>query len=184
MNKTLWELAISFVTIGLFGFGGGYAIIPLVEEDAVNQMKWLSLEVFTEGVAFANVLPGPVAPKVASLVGYHAAGIAGAVIALCALIIPGVINIILFNKYYYKIKHKRFVLGLKKAVMPVVVVLISSVVVKMALLAFPTNVSELKTSWGILSFAIAVAAAILLKLKVHPAFIFLGAILFGAYFMV
>ncbi len=183
MNKTIWELILSFVAIGLFGFGGGYAIIPLVEEDAVNKMGWVTLEVFTEGVAFANILPGPVAPKVASLVGYHVAGIIGASVALLALIIPGVINIILFNKYYYKIKNKRFVLGLKKAVMPVIVVLISSVIVKMTLIAFPTKFSDFRSVWGISSILLAVATFVLIKLKVHPAFIIMGAIIYGAIFM-
>ncbi len=183
MVSEIIKLIFSFITIGLFGFGGGYAIIPLVEKDAVNKLGWLSLEHFTDGVAFANILPGPVAPKVAVFVGYEVLGIIGGCIALIALILPGVINILIFNKYYYKIKNKRFVRGIKKGVMPVVVILLFSVIIKMSLVAFPITQDELISKFGILTILIGISTIILMKLKIHPAFIILGAMIYGAIFM-
>lgn len=104
MSKTILTLFISFLQIGLFSIGGGYAIIPLIQEQVVNSHNWLTLQEFTDIITISQMTPGPLAVNTASFVGLRISGIPGAVVATLGSILFGfIISIILYN--FFK-KHK------------------------------------------------------------------------------
>ena len=78
----LLPLFVSFLKIGAFTFGGGYAMIPLIQKEAADRHKWMTDEEIMEIVAIAESTPGPIAVNAATFTGYHAAGVPRAVLAL------------------------------------------------------------------------------------------------------
>ncbi|MFC7064196.1 chromate transporter [Halobacillus seohaensis] len=90
-------LFIEFFTIGLFGFGGGYAMIPLMEQ-AVREHQWLSQQQFTDIIAIAGSAPGPIATNSALFIGYQTSGIGGAIIAAGSNLLPSLIIVLLLIK--------------------------------------------------------------------------------------
>ena len=92
------QLIWAFLKIGVLGFGGGQAMIPLIEKEAVETYHWFTVAEFTDSIAFGNTLPGPIATKMAAAIGYKAGGVFGAMLSLAAMILPSIIvMILLFN---------------------------------------------------------------------------------------
>ena len=75
--QDIWQLFVSFTKVGLFGFGGGPSMIPLIQEEVVDAQAWLTQDEFVDAFAFGNSLPGPIATKIAGYVGYQVAGVGG-----------------------------------------------------------------------------------------------------------
>ncbi|MCK4235643.1 MAG: chromate transporter, partial [Candidatus Krumholzibacteria bacterium] len=69
-----WSIFFSFLRVGLFGFGGGPALIPLIEKEVVDHYGWLTAEEFIDVLAMANALPGPIATKMALCIGLRMGG--------------------------------------------------------------------------------------------------------------
>lgn len=86
--KNLLQIFLSFFKIGAFTFGGGYAMIPLIQGEAVEKRKWITEEDILEIVAIAESTPGPIAINAATFVGYRVAGFAGALCATLGVILP------------------------------------------------------------------------------------------------
>ena len=84
----LLPLFVSFLKIGAFTFGGGYAMIPLIQKEAADRHKWMTDEEIMEIVAIAESTPGPIAVNAATFTGYHAAGVPGAVLATVGVVLP------------------------------------------------------------------------------------------------
>ena len=89
----LWELFAAFAKIGLFSFGGGYAVIPLLEREIVDLHGWLSSAQTIDIIALSQMTPGPIAINLATFVGYQTAGILGAVVATLGIVAPSVLFI-------------------------------------------------------------------------------------------
>ncbi len=172
--NTLFRLFMAFFRIGLFGFGGGQASIPLIEKEAVENYKWLSVEEFTDSVAFSNSLPGPIATKLAALIGYKSYGFFGMLVSIIGVVLPSAVLIILLLSLYQKYKTESWLQGMMKGVRPVVVVLIFQVVLLMG-----------KTSFTNLATVIIAFAAILMVyvFNFHPAVTILLALIFGGFFL-
>ena len=75
----LVDIFWAFLKSGTFGFGGGQATLPLIQEEVVDKTAWLTEEQFTDYVAMGNTLPGPIATKMSVIIGYDLAGIPGAI---------------------------------------------------------------------------------------------------------
>ncbi len=88
MVKKLWELFITFFKIGAFTFGGGYAMISLIQREAVEEKKWVSDEDILDIVAIAESTPGPVAINSATFVGYKVCGFWGSFFATLGVVVP------------------------------------------------------------------------------------------------
>jgi len=88
--QTLAALFLQFALISLLAFGGGQAVLPLMEQISVGQFRWLSSSAFTAGVGFGYVVPGPVM-TVATFIGYRAAGFPGAVCATLGVFLPPIL---------------------------------------------------------------------------------------------
>lgn len=91
--KRCWALALSFLKIGLFTFGGGYAMIALIEGEFVDRRKWIDREEFLNVVAIAESTPGPIAINAATYIGYKICGILGAAFATVAVCLPSFVII-------------------------------------------------------------------------------------------
>lgn len=95
-NK-IWPLFLTFLKIGAFTFGGGYAMIPLIQRETVEKNKWISDEDILEIVAIAESTPGPIAINAATFVGYKIAGFWGAAAATCGVVLPSFLIISLIS---------------------------------------------------------------------------------------
>ncbi|HBT51745.1 MAG TPA: chromate transporter [Petrotoga sp.] len=94
-SKILLKMFITFCKIGLFTFGGGYAMIPLMEKEVVERKNWVEKDKFTDTVSLTQTIPGAVAINLSILVGYNIKGILGAVISSIAVSLPSFIIILL-----------------------------------------------------------------------------------------
>ena len=95
--KTLWQVFASFFRIGAFTFGGGYAMIPLIQNEAVEKRKWVTDDDILEVIAIAESTPGPIAINSATFIGYRAAGILGSVCATLGVVLPSFVIILVIS---------------------------------------------------------------------------------------
>ena len=93
------ELFLIFMRIGLFTFGGGYAMIPLIEHQCVEKRSWISHEDMMDMTVIAESTPGPIAINVATMVGYRRAGFAGAVAATVGVALPSFVIIYIISMF-------------------------------------------------------------------------------------
>ena len=97
MNTSLWKIFLTFFKIGAFTFGGGYAMIPLIQTEAAARQGWVTDEDILEIVAIAESTPGPIAINAATFVGYRTRGILGAACATLGVVMPSFITILLVS---------------------------------------------------------------------------------------
>ena len=95
--KDLWQVFASFFKIGAFTFGGGYAMIPLIQNEAVEKRKWITDDDILEIIAIAESTPGPIAINSATFVGYRACGLLGSVCATLGVVLPSFVIILLLS---------------------------------------------------------------------------------------
>ena len=107
--KIIFEIFLSIFKIGAFTFGGGYAMIPLIEQEAVNNKKWLNKDEFMDVLVVAQSLPGAMAINASIFLGYRIAGILGAISALIAVILPSFIIIILIAAFFMQFRNNYYV---------------------------------------------------------------------------
>ncbi len=103
--KRAWELFCTFFRIGAFTFGGGYAMIPLIQTETVENKKWISDNDILEIVAIAESTPGPIAINSATFVGYKVAGILGSVCATLGVVVPSFVIILLISFVLKEFAH-------------------------------------------------------------------------------
>ena len=92
------QLFISFLQVGMFSFGGGYAAMPLIQGQVVTLHQWLSMEEFTDLITISQMTPGPIAVNSATFVGIKIAGIPGAIVATLGCILPSCMIVTLLAK--------------------------------------------------------------------------------------
>ena len=119
------ELFYTFFLIGLFTFGGGYAMIPMIQEQVVGR-GWISEQSLTDFIAISEATPGPFAINISTFVGNSVGGIFGALCATIGVIIPSLIIIIIVAMIMKKFIKNRFVQGALAGVKPIVLALIFS----------------------------------------------------------
>jgi len=95
--QKLWKVFATFFKIGAFTFGGGYAMIPLIQNEAVEKNKWITDDDILEIIAIAESTPGPIAINSATFVGYRAAGVLGSVCATLGVVLPSFVIILLLS---------------------------------------------------------------------------------------
>ena len=124
--KTLLMLFISFFQVGLFSVGGGYAAIPLIQNQVVDINHFLTLEEFTDLITIAEMTPGSIAINSATFVGTRVAGTLGAVVCTVGCITPSFIICLILAFFYYKYRNFSGVKTVLSAMRPAVVALIAS----------------------------------------------------------
>ncbi|HWJ03046.1 MAG TPA: chromate transporter [Verrucomicrobiae bacterium] len=172
MFKTLWDVFIAFTRASNLGFGGGPAVIPLIQQETVDRYQWMNNQEFTDSLAAANALPGPIATKMAAVIGYKAAGWLGAFVGLLGTILPTALAVILMSSLLMKYSQSPQLKGMLKAVRPVVVVLVAWTAWEMGRSSFPGAVT-----WIIAAIAVAAMA-----FKIHPIVLILAAMAFGYFY--
>jgi len=95
-----WELFLSFLQVGLFSFGGGYAAMPLIRGQVVTVHHWLSMSEFTDLITISQMTPGPIAVNSATFVGTKIAGTLGALVATFGCILPSCIIVTVIARLY------------------------------------------------------------------------------------
>lgn len=164
------ELFWTFFKIGTFTLGGGYAMIPLMEQELVERHGWLSQEDFLDQVALSQSMPGVLAVNMATGVGYRLRGYRGAAVAIVANVMMPVVFIITLAMLYQLFKSNTHVVHFFMGVRPAAVALIAAPVFKLAKSAQVTW----RTLW------IPVASALLIWLMgVNPVYVILAAIVLG-----
>ena len=116
----------AFFQIGLFSIGGGYAAMPLIQNQVVQIFGWLTMDEFADVVTISQMTPGPIAINAATFVGIKVAGIAGAVITTVGCVLPSCVIVILFAVMYRKYANLHMVQGVLHCLQPAVVGLIAS----------------------------------------------------------
>lgn len=129
--KKLIQLFLTFLKIGAFTFGGGYAMIALLENEFIEKKKWIDREEFLNMVAIAESTPGPVAVNSATYIGYRVGGVAGAALSTLAVSIPSFMIIYLISLFFDKFLSLTYVAYAFKGIQVCVVYLIASAGVRM-----------------------------------------------------
>lgn len=126
MISILWSLFCTFFLIGLFNFGGGGAMISLIQTQVVGVHHWISDEVFTNIVAVSQTTPGPIGINCATYVGYEVGGVAGSATATVAIVLPSFIIFLGLVRMYSKFHENPVFKGALRAMKPVVIGLIGA----------------------------------------------------------
>lgn len=129
--KKLSKLFYIFFKIGAFTFGGGYAMIPLIEEEIVNKNKWIEEEEFLDVIALAQSIPGALAINTATYIGYKIFGFWGAIIACLGAALPSFFIILAIAKFLSTSTERTFLEKIFKGIRPAVVSLILVAVFKL-----------------------------------------------------
>lgn len=120
------ELFLSFLQVGLFSIGGGYAAMPLIQNQAVEKYGWLTMQEFTDLITIAEMTPGPIAVNSATFVGIRIAGIPGALAATFGCILPSMVIVSVLAFVYYRYKKLSALQSVLQSLRPAVVALIAS----------------------------------------------------------
>ena len=119
-------LFLSMLKIGCFAFGGGYAIIALLENEFISKRKWIDHDEFLDVVAIAESTPGPIAINVATYIGYKLKGVLGAVVATVGMCVPSFVIMYLVSLFYEQFMEITLVSAAFKGIQICVVYLIAS----------------------------------------------------------
>ncbi len=159
------ELFIEFFLIGAFTFGGGYAMLPIIQQ-AVLEKGWLSQEQLIDFIAIAESTPGPLAINMSTFVGVRIGGILGAAVATLGVVLPSFIIITIVAKFFEAFRNSKLMSGAMTGLKPAVVTLIATSVVSLS-----GNVIEyanLLTKENLISIVIIVIAGVLCYKKKSP----------------
>ena len=166
----LLQLFLSFVQIGLFSIGGGYAAIPLIQSQTVDLHHWLTVEQFMDLATIAEMTPGPIAINGATFVGLRVAGLPGAIVATFGCILPSLFIASLLACIYRKYRELPMLQSVLASLRPAVVALIGAAGLNMLLqVAFGgrLQISLENAQWGAIAL-FAAAFFALRKFKTNP----------------
>lgn len=130
--RELIEILKSFLKIGAFTFGGGYAMIPIIQYEVVNCRKWLNEKEFVELLTIAQAAPGPISLNTAVFVGYKCKGYKGALAAIMGVVIPSFVIILVVAMFFHTMRDNRWVDAAFRGMRPAVVALIVAPIVGLA----------------------------------------------------
>ena len=172
----LLQLAVTFFQIGLFSIGGGYAIIPLIQEQVVERFAWVSQKTFTDIITISQMTPGHLAVNTSTFIGIQIAGIPGAVLATFGCVISGIsISAFLYRLFqrYHKSEYIMEILnGLKAASLGLII----SAALTILLLSFTGTsvISEIKTADWTAAVIFLCSFFVLRKWKANPVAVMIG----------
>lgn len=180
--STIGLLFLSFIKVGLFSVGGGYAAIPLIQNQIVNIHGLMTLPEFADLITIAEMTPGPISINSATFVGTKLAGLPGALICTLGCIIPSFIICLTLAHYYYKYRNLGGVQTILASLRPAVVALISSAGLSILTLAIfqAEKGNILFSNFRIVEFTLfALGLIALRKFKVNPILVIFGSGLIG-----
>ena len=164
------QLFGTFSKIGAFTFGGGYAMIPLIQREVTERRRWLEDRDILDIVAIAESTPGPIAINSATFVGTKIAGTGGALSATFGCILPSCIIVTCIARLYLKYRNLALLQGILNSLRPAVVALIASAGISILITAFwgsQAAVALANTNWLLVAI-FAVCVVLLQKFKMNP----------------
>jgi chromate transporter len=173
----LLQLLLSFVQIGLYSFGGGYAALPLIQYQVVDLHKWLTVQEFADVITISQMTPGPIAINAASFVGRKVAGLPGSIVATFGNVLPSLIIVLILAALFARYRSLKVMDGILYGLRPAVVGLIASAGLAILFLAllgdqnFPTTLETLSL-FAVILFAF--GFTITKFKKINPIFIIIG----------
>ena len=171
-----------FFKIGLFTIGGGYAMIPMIESEAVSR-GWVSLTQMFDFLAISESSPGPFAINMATFIGYTQFGVIGAIMATFSVALPSFLIILVVAKFFTKFSSNKYVQYALNGIRPVVIGLLFSVIVKLFLtVLFPDGFLLNAVEWKSLIILALVFFLSKIKKNIHPIYLILYAALLGLLF--
>ena len=166
----LFEIFITFFKIGLFTFGGGYAMLPLIQEEVLAH-GWLESQDLIDFIAVSESTPGPFAVNIATYIGAEVGGLPGALCATLGVVLPSFVIILIVAKCFVKFQESSIVRGCMSGLKPTVVGLIGAAALSVAAAVFiPAGFSRtlLKDAAFYVSVGIFGLSALLAFKKLHP----------------
>lgn len=171
------QLFWSFFQIGLFSIGGGYAAMPLIQEQVVDLHSWLTMTQFADIITIAEMTPGPIAINSATFVGIQVCGLPGALIATLGCILPSCIIVMALAYAYYRFRGLSIVQGILAGLRPAVIAMIASAGISLLILgvygqrSLPADLSSI----DVVAAAIFLAGFFALrKWKLNPLWVMAG----------
>jgi chromate transporter len=166
--KFYLEIFLTFFKLGLVSFGGGYAMIPLIQSQ-VESHQWMKMNEFTDVIAISAMAPGPIAANSATIIGYKLSSLGGAIVACIAVTLPSLILILFIGKLFIKYQEHSVVKAAFYGLRATIVGIIAYSALKFALgngIIGGRNLVDIK------SFCIVIISLlILLKTKLHPGYL-------------
>lgn len=178
------ELFWSFFQVGLFSIGGGYAAMPIIQNQVVDVHPWLTMTQFADIMTIAEMTPGPIAINSATFVGIQVAGISGAIVATLGCVFPSIVIVMTLAYVYYRFRDLNVVRGVLSGLRPAVIAMIASAGLSLLIMALYGDralppVADL-VSLDVVGAVIFVAGLFVLRRwKVNPLFVMGGAGLAG-----
>ncbi|PRO65479.1 chromate transporter [Alkalicoccus urumqiensis] len=170
-KKLQRQLFAGFFRVGMLGYGGGPASIPLIQKEAVDTYQWMDEEEFADILAIGNTLPGPIATKMAGYIGWRKAGALGMANAIAASVVPTVILMVILLVSLASFREYSWVQGMTQGVLPVVAVMLG-------VLTWSFLKKASVSMGGTAAAGLAVVSAVLIEwLGLHPAFLIAALIL-------
>ena len=181
--KLFW----AFFQIGLFSFGGGYAAVPLIQSQIVENNQWMEMSQFADLITIAEMTPGPIIVNSATFVGQQIAGLPGAIICTLGSVMPSLLIVLILSWVYMKFRNLGTVQRILTGLRPAIVALIASAGLSLLVLAlFNSSLSEILLSQIEMSKSVlqdfrvvegllfVVSLFLLRKYKVNPIVIIFG----------
>lgn len=179
----LLQLFISFFQIGLFSIGGGYAALPLIQEQVVDLHQWITITEFTDLITISQMTPGPIAINSSTFVGTLVAGLPGAIVATLGCVAPSCIIVLGLAYIYNKYKNLAFMQGILSGLRPAVVALIGGAGISIIITAFwgsSETISMANTNVIAIGLFM-ISLFILRKWRPNPIYVMLGVGVIGMF---
>ncbi len=167
--KLYLELLISFIKVGAFSFGGGYAALPLIQNEVVTLHNWLDMSEFTNLITISQMTPGPIAINSATFVGIKIAGIPGAMVATIGCVLPACFIVTTLAWLYVKFRKLDTLQGILTTLRPAVVAMIATAGVSILITSFWGNGDIVLSGVKISAVVIFIICMVLLmKFNMNP----------------
>jgi chromate transporter len=164
------QLFLSFLQIGAFSFGGGYAAMPLIQNQVVDLHQWLTVSEFTDLVTLSQMTPGPIAVNSATFVGLKIAGVWGAIIATIGCILPSCIIVTTIAYFYLKYRHLDLLQDILRSLRPAVISLIFVAGLTIVIGAFFDSMYNIQIH---MVFIFLISLYLLISKKINPILVML-----------
>lgn len=171
--RIYWQLFAATFSVSAFTFGGGYVIVPLMQDKFVEKLHWIDEQEMLDIIAISQSLPGPIAVDASVLVGYRIAGVTGGLVALLATVFPPLVILSVVTLFYQAFQSNTVVKAVLKGMQAGISAVIADVVVSGAI-----KVLHYKSATSIIIMAVSFAAIFFLNINVMLVILACG--LFGA----
>ncbi|MCH3986531.1 MAG: chromate transporter [Lachnospiraceae bacterium] len=170
------ELFLAFLHIGAFSFGGGYAAMPLIQEQVIDKYHWMTIADFTDLVTISQMTPGPIAVNAATFVGTQIAGIPGAIMATAGVCLPSCIFVSVLAWLYVRYRNLSIMKGVLTCLRPAVTAMIFAAGLLILVPAlFPDGIAAGFANFQVRQLIYFVAALVCLrKFKIGPIKVMVG----------